>query len=256
MFQFHGITIHTYGLFVATGVLAGIFFAKHEAGRIGLDPEKIVDLCFYIVIAAIVGSRIFYVITNLKIFLNDPLEIFKIWNGGLVFYGGFIGAALVAVIYLRMYRLPLAKTADVAALSLPLGHFFGRLGCFSAGCCYGKACHEPWAVHFSNPNSLVPLHYLNTPLHPTQLYSSAANLSIFLFLLFYRRKKRFDGQLFWIYMLLYGTLRSLIEVFRNDFRGAVIFNIFSISQAVGLTSAIIAIIMLIILSRRARRAAS
>ncbi len=247
LFRCCGITVHTYGFFLALAVLSAIFMARREAIRLEVDPDKIMDACFYVVVAAIVGSRLFYVATAPSAFLADPLEIFKIWNGGLVFYGGFIGAVLVVLVYFKIYHLPLGKCADIAAISLPLGHFLGRLGCFSAGCCYGKACDLPWAVTFHNPESLAPL---NLPVHPTQLYESGANLLVFLLLFAFRKSKRYDGQLFWIYMALYGVNRSIIESFRADFRGGEILNVLSISQAIGLSFAALAIIMLIILGRK------
>ncbi|MCD6584952.1 MAG: prolipoprotein diacylglyceryl transferase [Desulfobacteraceae bacterium] len=240
-------TIHTYGFFIALAVLSAMFVAKHEAKRLGIDPDKVVDACFYVVIAAIVGSRLFYVITNLDFFMSAPLEMVKIWNGGLVFYGGFIASAAVLIVYLKIYHLPLGKMADIAALALPLGHAIGRIGCFSAGCCYGKICHQPWAIIFKNPDSLAPLY---VALHPTQLYSSASNFMIFILILSLRRFKKYDGQLFWVYFAIYGINRSIIEFFRGDYRGATVFNTFSISQTIGLTSAFIAVIMLIVLGRK------
>lgn len=248
LFKLGNFTIHTYGFFVATGFLAGIFLAKHEANRVGEDSEKITDLCFYVLIAAIIGSRIFYVLTNLKYFAAEPLDVFKIWNGGLVFYGGFIAALIVLLVYLKKHGMPLWKILDIAAPSLALGHFFGRLGCFSAGCCYGKLSDLPWAVTFSNPDSLAPL---GVPLHPTQLYSAANNLIVFGFLFFFKRVKKFEGQLFWIYVLLYGITRSIIEIFRGDPRGGVLFGILSVSQTIGAAMSIIAVFMLVVLGRRA-----
>jgi phosphatidylglycerol---prolipoprotein diacylglyceryl transferase len=247
LFKIGPLSIHTYGFFLAIGMLTGIFMARSEARRYQLDPDKIMDLCFYIVIAAIVGSRLFYVLTYPDLYIAEPMEIIKIWNGGLVFYGGFIGAAIVVIIYLRVHRLPLGKSSDIAAVAMPLGHFFGRIGCFFAGCCYGKVCQMPWAVTFRNPDSLAPL---NIPLHPTQLYESAANLMVYFIMLALRPYKRFDGQLFLIYIILYGVNRSIIEIFRDDFRGATILGIFSISQIIAIVSAISSIIALIILGAR------
>ncbi|MFP3981610.1 MAG: prolipoprotein diacylglyceryl transferase [Desulfobacterales bacterium] len=246
IFQFGDFTVYTYGFFVAVGVLAAIFFARYEAGRVGVDPDRIIDLCFYLVIAAILGSRLFFVALNLDYFMAAPLDIFKIWGGGLVFYGGFIAAFATALALIQAYRLPLGKTADIAALALPLGHFLGRLGCFSAGCCYGDTCELPWAVSFAHPESLAPLH---TPLHPTQLYSAAANLFIFLVLFAFRKRKRFDGQLLLFYLALYGVLRSIVEIFRGDDRGAHIFNIFSVSQVLGLSVAFFSIVVLVMIRR-------
>lgn len=135
------------------------------------------------------------------------------------------------------------------APSLAIGHSIGRLGCFFAGCCYGKACDLPWAVTFTNPDSLAPI---GVPLHPTQLYSALTNLFIFIFLCFFRGRKKFDGQLFWIYVLLYGVARSILEIFRGDFRGEPVFGILSVSQTIGCIMAVFAVVMLIYLRGRAR----
>ena len=248
LFTCCGITVHTYGFFLALGVLAAIFMAKREAIRLGVDPEKIVDACFYVVVAAIVGSRLFYVATNPEAFISAPLEIFKIWNGGLVFYGGFIGAVAVVLVFFKVHHLPLGKCADITAVALPLGHFFGRIGCFFAGCCYGKACNLPWAITFRNPESLAQPLYV--PLHPTQLYESGANLIVFLLLFTFRKSKQYDGQLFWIYMAVYGINRSIIETFRADFRGGTFFHLLSVSQTIGLSFAAASVVMLIILGRK------
>lgn len=247
LFDFSGLTIHTYGFFIALAVLAGMVVARHEALRLGINADKVMDVFFYVVVAAIVGSRLFYVVTNLEFFKSAPLDVFKIWNGGLVFYGGFISALIVVVIYLKINPLPLGKMADITAIALPLGQTLGRIGCFFAGCCYGKACHQPWGIIFKNPDSLAPLY---VQVHPTQLYSAASNFLIFLLIFSFRRHKKFDGQLFWIYVATYGITRSIIEIFRGDDRGVMILHTFSISQAIGLSFAIIAILMLIILGTR------
>ncbi|MBU0545336.1 MAG: prolipoprotein diacylglyceryl transferase [Proteobacteria bacterium] len=243
------ISIFTYGFFIAIGFLAGIFLATKEAKRLGADPEKIMDLCFYILIAAIFGSRLFYVVTSPEIFLKDPVEILKVWNGGLVFYGGFIAALITGIIYLRAKNIPVWKTADIMAPSVALAHFFGRIGCFFAGCCYGKYCDLPWAVTFNHTDSLAPT---GIPLHPTQLYSALNNLAIFFLLWFFRKRKKYDGQIFWMYVLLYGITRPVIETFRADFRGDYIFGNLSVSQVIGGGMAVLSVVMLLILSRRAK----
>lgn len=247
LFKFGKIAVYTYGLFIAIGFLAGISIAKKEAERVGEDPQRIMDLCFYILIAAIIGSRLFYILTKPGMFLSDPLEIFKIWNGGLVFYGGFIGAVVTVFVYLKKLNMPLWRTLDILAPALAMGHFFGRIGCFFAGCCYGQMCHLPWAVTFSHPESLAPI---GLPLHPTQLYSALNNLMIFSFLWFFRKRKAFDGQLCWLYILIYGITRSIIEIFRGDDRGGRVLEILSVSQTIGGIMAVTAVVMLIILKRR------
>ncbi len=250
LLQFGKITIYTYGFFVALGFLTGITLAKYEAQRLGEDPEKITDLSFYILISAIIGARIFYVFTMPETFFSDPLEIFKIWNGGLVFYGGFIAAAITAVIFLKKKNMPLWKTADILAPSLAIGHSLGRIGCFFAGCCYGKVCDLPWAITFTHPETLAPM---NIPIHPTQLYSSFNNLCIFFILWYLRKRKKFDGEVFWIYVLIYGLTRSFIEMLRGDFRGDTFFGILSLSQTIGISLSFIAAGMLIFLNKRRTR---
>lgn len=247
LLHFGKFTIYTYGFFLALGFLAGIFLAKYEAKRVGEDPDKILDLAFYILIAAIIGSRIFYVATNPKMYISSPLEIFKIWKGGLVFYGGFIAALITAILYTRAKKMPVWKTADILAPSLALGQTLGRMGCFFAGCCYGKACELPWAVTFNRPDTLAPI---GIPIHPTQLYSAFTNFFIFTFLLFFRDRKKFQGQLFWSYVFLYGLTRSIIEIFRGDFRGELVFGALSISQATGIAMAVLAVIMFVYLRER------
>jgi phosphatidylglycerol:prolipoprotein diacylglycerol transferase len=128
-----------------------------------------------------------------------------------------------------------------------LAHFFGRIGCFFAGCCYGKYCDLPWAVTFNHHDSLAPT---GIPLHPTQLYEALGNLAIFLFLFFFRKRKKHDGQLFWLYVLIYGITRSFIETFRADFRGEFFYGVLSISQVVGGFMAVVSLIMLFVFRKR------
>ncbi|MFW6333633.1 MAG: prolipoprotein diacylglyceryl transferase [Desulfosalsimonas sp.] len=251
IFEYGRFALHTYGFFIALGVLAAILMVRREGKRLGLDPNRLTDLCFYLVIASILGSRLFFVALNYEYFIEAPLEIFKIWSGGLVFYGGFIVSFAAAIALVQAYRLPLGKIADIAGLAIPLGHFFGRLGCFSAGCCYGKTCDLPWAVAFSHSEALAPL---NVPLHPTQLYAAAANLFIFLVLMGLRKKKRFHGQIFLLYIFLYGVLRSVIEIFRGDDRGGLVLDVLSVSQTLGIAAAVFSLAVLVFLEIKTRRA--
>ena len=247
LFRIGPFAVHTYGVFVAMAFLSAIALALRDARREGEDANKILDLCFYAIVAAIVGSRLLYVLVNWSTFRHDPFEIVRIWHGGLVFYGGFIGALITALWYIRRNGLPLLKTVDIMAPPIAFGQFVGRIGCFFAGCCYGKTCDLPWAVTFTHPESLAPK---GVPLHPTQLYSSLNSLFIFLVLVGLRRIKGFHGQIFWSYVLLYGVTRSILEHFRGDERGMFVEGMLSTSQLIGLTVAVIAIAMMIILRRR------
>lgn len=247
LFRIGPFALHTYGVFVAIAFLSAIALALREARRVGQDANKILDLCFYVIVAAIVGSRILYVLVNWSVFVKDPLEIVRIWHGGLVFYGGFIAAVITALWYMRRQGLPLLTTVDIFAPSIAFGQFVGRIGCFFAGCCYGKMCDLPWAVTFTHPESLAPK---GVPLHPTQLYSSLNSLIIFAVLIGVRRIKRFEGQIFWTYVLLYGVTRFVLEYFRGDERGMFLDGTLSTSQLLGLIMAVIAIAMMFILRRR------
>lgn len=229
--EFGFFRIFTYGLLVASGFFFAILLASHQSKKEGLDPQTILDLCFYILLSAILGARILYVVVEYKFFLTSPLDVFKVWKGGLVYYGGLILAGCFSVYYLRKKQLPIWKVADILAPSIALGQSIGRWGCFFAGCCYGVKTDVPWAITFHDPLSLAPL---NVPLHPTQIYLSLNALLIFAFLLWLRKRKSFDGQLFWTYGVLYSIGRFVIEYFRGDDRGY--FGLLSTSQFIGIFS--------------------
>ena len=247
LFQVGDFAIRGYGLMAAIGFMAGIWIASKEAERLGVNKELIVDMAFYMVLAAIVGSRILHVAVEWRYFSQHPADIIKIWQGGLVFYGGLIGAIAVGSFYIWRHSLPFWRTADIFAVGIPLGHAFGRLGCFLAGCCYGLASDLPWAVEFTDPNSLAPLHI---HIHPTQLYSSLNNLAIFSILFFLRKRKKFEGQLALIYVFLYSITRGLIELLRGDERGAVYAGQISTAQVIGVLLALTALAAMVYLYRK------
>ncbi|GAB6062978.1 prolipoprotein diacylglyceryl transferase [Deferrisoma palaeochoriense] len=230
LFQFGKLTVYTYGLFVALGFFAALWVAGREAERLGLEPRKVQDLGLVVLIAALVGARLFYVLVEWEYFVEHPWQVFEIWKGGLVFYGGFVVAALASLAYVRHAGLPVWPTGDAVAPGLALGQALGRIGCFFAGCCYGAECDLPWAVTFTDPRGLAPL---NLPLHPTQLYSALGNLAIFLVLyLGFRKRWGGTGRVFGLYLVLYPAFRFVVEFFRNDPRGAL--GPLSTSQALGI----------------------
>ena len=247
LFKIGPFTLHTYGLLISTGVLLAVALAVRQARREGEDPQKTLDLAFYLLLASIVGSRLLYVLISYSDYLVRPWAIFKLWEGGLVFYGGFVLALMVGIWYLDRHRLPLWKTADIWAAPLALGHAVGRLGCFAAGCCYGKPTRVPWAVTFTDPQSLA---ILGVPLHPVQLYEAFANLLLFIFLCLYRPYRRFEGQIFWLYVLVYSVIRFVLEFFRGDLRGFFIPSYLSTSQGFSMVFAAASLVMLLRLGRK------
>lgn len=236
---FGGIPIHTYGVLTALAFLTGILWTTREARIAGVTKETILDLSFYIVLAALIGSRLFYLISEWEHYQKNPLDMVKVWEGGLVFYGGLMGAAVASYLYLKKKRLSFLPIADFYMPGVSLGHAIGRLGCLTSGCCHGReAAGTWWAITFPDkPLSLAPP---GIPLYPTQILESGLSLTIFFVLLWVRHKKRFVGQLFWAYLLLYGIARGLLEPLRDDQARTLLFGgVLSVSQliSVGLIAA-------------------
>jgi phosphatidylglycerol:prolipoprotein diacylglycerol transferase len=227
------VNIYTYGFMIAIGFLVGISIASRQAGKEGIDPVIINDLGFYILISAIIGSRLLFGVIYWREFAGNPLRIVKIWEGGLVFYGGLIAAILTMLYFIRKKGLKLFQTLDILAPSAAIGQGLGRLGCFAAGCCYGKESHLAWAVTFTDPKSLAPI---GIPLYPTQLHASASLFLIFGLLILIRRFKKFQGQVTACYLVFISIHRFLIEFLRGDDRGTVemIFTTLSTSQFISL----------------------
>jgi phosphatidylglycerol---prolipoprotein diacylglyceryl transferase len=242
------LTIHTYGFLIAIGFLIALALATREAKRQDIPNESVIDVGFYALIAGLIGSRLFFILTNWQYYSEHPFDMVKIWEGGLVFYGGVLFALPAVILVARKRGLPLWKTADIWAPSIAIGHAIGRLGCFSAGCCYGRPAEGiPWSITFINPDSLA---IVGMPLHPTQIYEASAEFLNFLFLIFLRRHQSFNGQLFWIYILNYSIIRSVVEIFRGDQVRGFLFTGFSYSQAISLAMFATAVFFLIRLKRR------
>jgi len=211
--------VHWYGVLVAIGFIAGLWTAGRRAPVHGLSPEKVSDAGPWMILGAIFGARSLYVTTYWKeSFSGYPwTEVFMVQRGGLVFYGGLIGASLATILYCRIRRIALWQLADVLAPSIALGYVFGRLGCLMNGCCYGRGCSLPWAISYP-PGTLPPTH--DGAVHPTQIYDSLLNLGLYLFLAWLFRRKKFDGQIFATYLIGYAFTRSFVEYFRGDYNEA------------------------------------
>ena len=245
------LTVYTYGVMLAAAYLLGLQLAIVRARKAGLDSQKMLDLGVALVIAALVGAKLLLLLVNFNYFRSNPGEILVLARSGGVFYGGLIGATLVAFWYIKRHRLPLWTTCDMFAPGIALGHVIGRLGCLMAGCCYGLPTSVPWAVTFTDAFAAANVGTpLNQPLHPTQLYEAGAELLILVFLLTTERKGRtFPGRTFWSYMFLYAVSRFIIEFYRGDERGLVMG--LSTSQFISLILAPLSLIMLAVLRKRA-----
>jgi len=218
-------SLHTYGVLIASGFLFAMMLAKRQAEREHEDPDRVVDLAFYVLLFGLIGSRIVFIFTKLDEYLANPLDIVMFWRGGLVWYGGFILATLYVFYYTRRHRLNFFKYADIFMPYVALAHAFGRLGCLAAGCCFGRPTDVPWAVVFPTGSmahsaqvseGLVGYGDLPHAIHPTQLYESGAEMAMFWILILIRPRKRFHGQLFLTWLAVYPIIRSIIETFRGD----------------------------------------
>lgn len=230
------LTIFTYGFLLALAFLAAIAVAGREARRVGLPTGRVYDLCFYSIVAALIGARFFQVLLDWPYFLAHPLDIVKVWDGGLAFQGGLLLGIITAIIYIRRHNLPVWQTLDILALGMPLGQCIGRLGCFMAGCCFGKPTDLPWGVTFTHPETLGPI---GVKVHPTQLYESLLALGVFAVLFRLRLRKRFEGQLLGAYFLLAGLVRFGVEFFRGDPRGPDLLAGMPSTQVIALSMAVV-----------------
>jgi phosphatidylglycerol---prolipoprotein diacylglyceryl transferase len=219
---FHISFLHTYGFLVAVAFLAGLWMATRFGRQARLNADAITNLGIYCALAAIAGAKVMMLLVDIPYYTEHPGEIFSLstLQAGGVFYGGLLGALAVAVWYMRRAHLPALVTADVFAPGIALGHGIGRLGCFSAGCCWGVESHLPWSVTFTNPasNQLVGVP-LGIPLHPTQLYEAFAEFLIFGVLYWRIRKPHSSGSIISLYLMLYSTARFIVEFFRFHEQG-------------------------------------
>jgi phosphatidylglycerol:prolipoprotein diacylglycerol transferase len=260
LFKLGPLTIHSYGFMMALGVALGLWFLYRQSKKQGLDAPRILDAAFYIMIVALIGAKLILFIGNAGYYLKNPKELIWVARTGGVFQGGLAFGILFALWYFRKHKLPTWKISDVTVPALALGHGFGRIGCFLAGCCYGSECALPWQATFHSEyaHNLTGIP-LETPLHPVQLYESALNFLNALILFLVLRKKKFDGQVFSIYILNYSIIRYITEFFRGDhpdraflFRGPSALLSISYPQLFCIVGLAAALVMLGIFKKRAR----
>lgn len=213
------IQLHTYGVLVAIGFLIGIVLAVREANRIGANSEQILDLAFWLLIAAMVGARLGYILTHWQQYITNfkktgpwyQWKIFRLWEGGLLFFGGLVLAILVCWVFVRIYKIDFWKLADILVPSLAIGQVFGQLGSLAAGFGYGKITTASWGIMMTAKTPMG-----DSSLHPTQLYEALAVLALFFLLLWVRSNKKYNGQVFLWYLLIYPIISFGIEIFRGD----------------------------------------
>ena len=255
--EIFGVRVPTYGILVAVAFLVALSITARLARRAGIDHEKVLNLGIYCAMAGILGAKVAMLLADFDYYRSDPSLIFSLatLQAAGIFYGGLIAALLVAYFYLRRHGLPVLGTADLFAPGIAIGHAIGRLGCFAAGCCWGKECHLPWAVTFTRPEASdltgVPL---NTPLHPTQLYEALAEIAIFTFL--YRRIARphQPGSIIGLYLVLYSMVRFAVDFLRRQDQGNPFGGPFTTAQWISL--ALIALAAIVWMRARSAPAAT
>jgi len=216
------LTIHTYGFMMAVGVAFALWFLFIQSKKYGLEAPKMVDMAFYTIIISLIGAKLALFIGNFSYYTRNPGELFSLARTGGVFQGGLAFGIVFALWYFRKHRIPTWKAADIIGPALALGHGFGRIGCFFAGCCFGRECSEPWGVTFTNSYAHkltgIPIKtaYIHPVLHPVQLYESALNFLNFFVLFLILRRKKFDGQVFPFYIINYSVIRYVVEFYRGD----------------------------------------
>ncbi|HZE73639.1 MAG TPA: prolipoprotein diacylglyceryl transferase [Pyrinomonadaceae bacterium] len=256
LFRIGNFPINTYGVFLALAFLCAILISVKLAARDGLPRERIYDLCLWMLLASLVGSKLLMLFTEPE-YRDHPLQLLSLdfLRSGGVFYGGLIAAVTTGYFLMRRYQLPWWKTADACAPGIAIGNFFGRQGCFAAGCCWGKPTTLPWGVKFSELGHEITGVPTDVHLHPTQLYESFAMLIVFFFLLWLHRRRRFSGQVILAYALLYSVIRFTIEFVRDDPRGDILglttLTGLSTSQLISIVVAILSLIVFIVRWRRA-----
>jgi phosphatidylglycerol---prolipoprotein diacylglyceryl transferase len=237
LFHIGNFNMPTYGLLVSLGVLLGLWISVRNSQKQGIDPDNAWNLGIIVVMSGIIGAKVLYIIVDWGEYAAHPGEIFSLntLQAGGVFSGGLIGAFAAAAWYVHRHRMPALATCDAFAPGLALGHAIGRIGCFAAGCCFGKPTDHFWGVTFTSP---IAHELVGTPigeaLQPTQLFESAVELANFFLLAWLLKRKKFDGEIIGTYFFLYGIARFFLEYLRGDPGRGDVFGIITGTQLVAL----------------------
>jgi phosphatidylglycerol:prolipoprotein diacylglycerol transferase len=210
------ITIHTYGFMLAIGVLCAIVLSTWLAKKEKLETKVVFDFIFYTLLIGLVGAKLFLLVSDFGYYTRSFSNFKSLLFSGGTFFGGLIFGVLFAAWFLRKHKMNFKVVADIIAPGVALAHFFGRMGCFFAGCCWGREAQGcPIAIEFTHPHTTTGVpHHL--PLYPTQLMEAGLNLLNFLVLIISYKKKKFHGQIFTLYIFNYSLIRFFVEFFRGD----------------------------------------
>ncbi len=260
LIQIGPIPVRTYGLLMAIGVLSAIFIALKLAKNYDLDKKVLTDFFFYSILAGLIGAKLFLFVTEFKYFTNSWSHFKDLLFSGGTFYGGLIFGALYAAWFGRKHKMDFRIIGDISVPGVALAHFFGRMGCFGAGCCWGRHAHDcAIAVTFTNTENTtgVPL---NTPLFPTQVMEATLELLNFIFLLIFFKRKKFHGQVFLLYLFNYSLIRFFMEYFRGDDDRGYIFGSYheaftslSVPQLISIICIVTAIILYMVFKKKSQK---
>ena len=247
LLQFGHFTLYTYGILAAIGLIAGLSLIVHLAKGDGISEEKTWNLGLVCIIAGVIGAKLLLIINDWSYYSIHRREIFSfnIFQAGGVFSGALVLGTISAMVFIKWKQMPFLRTVDAMAPGIAFGHAIGRLGCFAAGCCYGRPTEVAWGVTFTDPiaNAVVGTP-LNVRLHPTQIYEFLADMAIFAVLLWLGRHRRFAGQVMGTYAFLYGIARYFIEFYRDDpERGSVFGGMMTLTQLLAVLFVILGAIL-------------
>ncbi len=258
------IPVYAYGFMLMVAFLTAITIARWRAGKENIDPNKITDLGIYLVCAGIFGARLFYIIQFFENYKDNLLNVFKIYEGGLVYYGGLFAAITTLLVFVKLHKMSFLKLIDILMPSAALGLGLGRIGCFLNGCCFGKvALHIPWAISFPRTIDkagmidgspaflqqyelgLVQLSDTHSlPVHPTQLYSFLSDIALFFILSVYFKHRKRDGEIALLFGIIYPIIRFSMEALRGD--NPLIFHLFTIAQIISMVMFVVSVTLFII----------
>jgi len=240
----------SYGVMLALGFSLAYFEAIRRSLIVKDDPNHVENIFLVVVLCSVIGARLFHVfVEEPTYYWQHPEKIIAIWEGGYVFYGALLLASAGIIVYCRKQKISFLPYGDIAAPATALGLFIGRIGCFLAGCCWGKPTTLPWGVVFNHPETFSSIK--GVPVHPTQLYEAAGGLGIYAYLNWLFKRRRYQGQVFFHAIAVYSVMRFFIECFRgDDVRGLLLGGWVSTSQLVSLALLPAAIVGMRYASRR------